>query len=157
MLWVIITVVVASFSAGILSAFTCETFEKRSVGFRTFFASVSTLVAVLLTCKVCYEKSFEEGAITREGISIPVALRPDLVGKVIRPISVVNDGGSTMLVGKDLKLYSLLGVQLESGLSTTDMVGKELIVYKKGEVTCIGVNNKPGITDIPTQIGYTNK
>lgn len=91
-----------------------------------------------------------------EGMSIPIALRPNLVGKVIRPISVVNDGGSTMLVGKDLKLYSLLGVQLESGLDDTNMVGKELIVYKKGQTTHIGIK-EPTVQAVPTQIGYTNK
>ena len=157
MLWVFITAIVTSFFAGILSVFSCRTFEKRAADLRIFLVSVFTLVAVLLTCKVCYEKSFEEGAITREGISIPAALRPELEGKVIRPLTVVKDGESALVIGNDHKLYSLLGVQLEPSLSVTNMVGKDLIIYKKGQTVCIGIK-EPEVKAVPTQIGYsTNK
>ncbi len=148
----LLIIIIASIAAGSLCVLANAPFAKFSLKTKIYFC---------IGCCFVFQSALwlrvPKPETDIEGVSIPIALRPDLVGKVIKPISVVNDGGSTMLVGKDLKLYSLLGVQLESGLSTTDMVGKELIVYKKGEVTCIGVNNKPGITDIPTQIGYTNK
>lgn len=154
MLWVIITAVVASFSAGILSVFSCRTFEKRGADLRIFLTSVFTLVAILLTCKVCYEKSFEEGAITREGISIPVALRPELEGVIITPLGVISDGDNIFIVAHD-KLYRLLGTVLEKDLTPNNMVGRKLIFYQKGKVTHIGVM-QPEVQAVPTQIGHTN-
>ncbi len=154
MLWVIITAIFTSFFAGILSVFSCRTFEKRAAGLRIFFVSGFTLVAVLLTCKVCYDRSFEEGAITREGISIPAALRPELEGKVITPLGVVCHGEVIFVIAND-KLYTLLGTVLEKDLTPTNMVGRKLIFYQKGKVTHIGVV-QPEAQAVPTQIGYTN-
>ncbi len=91
-----------------------------------------------------------------EGISIPIANRPNLIGNVIRPLSVVRDGESILVVDTNHKLYSLLGVNLESGLSLDNMVGKDLVIYKKGQIVCIGIK-EPEVKAVPTQIGYTNK
>ncbi len=146
-----------AFLGGGISTITCEAFAARSRRFRLFFAVSSTAGAVFLSANTFYKSGENHATLIESGMPIPIALRPDLVGKVIKPIRVVNDGGSIRLVGTNRKLYSLLGVQLESGLDDTNMVDKELIVYKKGEVTFIGANNKLGITSIPTQIGYTNK
>lgn len=91
---------------------------------------------------------------SHDGRAIPIVNRGDLVGKVITPLCI--DAESASVVGSDRRLYSFLDVQLEPGLSITNMVGRKLIVYKKGLKICIGIK-EPEVQAVPTQIDYTNK
>jgi hypothetical protein len=155
------TVVLASLFAALLgsllSTMTFVTFEKKGVTFRLTFAVAWTLVAILLSGKAFYKFGEDHATLIESGMSIPVAHRPDLVGKTIRPISVIQDGGAFLIVGSNRRLYSLLGVQLESDLNLTEMIDRDLIIYMKGSTVCIGVKEFNPL-NVPTQIGYsTNK
>ncbi len=139
---------------GVVSAFIC-TINKESVKNRIAGCILTSFITVVASYIVGFEDSGWRNLNYRLGMPIPIANSPDLMGEVIKPLYI--DAESALVIGNDHKLYSLLGVQLEPSLSVTNMVGKDLIIYKKGNTVCIGIK-EPEVKAAPTQIGYsTNK
>lgn len=87
----------------------------------------------------------ENGKKLSIGTSIPLSTG-DNTGKTFRPLGIVFDGESVLLINDDHKLYSLLGVRFEQGLNPTNLMtvgtNSSYILYRKGENLYFGLNDE---------------
>ncbi len=151
----VLLIIGISFAGGVVTTFICSFLEKEKVKNRI---ALCTLLILILMSTVSYlvgEYAVKSKNGTYTSTPIPLIPSANLEGAVIKPLTVVKDNESILIVATDHRLYSLIGAQLEPGLSLTNMVGIDLIVFNKGKKVCIGIQ-EPEVKAVSTQIGYSN-
>lgn len=155
----VMLLLVSALCIGVLSVFICRIMNEFPVGKRILVCAIMSLGFLSLISGVSHQYGYDwaNESADKSSLGSPISLaNGKYEGKTLKPIGVMVSGEEILLIDTDRNLYhSLLGTVLEKGLSPTNMVGNELILYRKGGAMYIGIK-EPEVHSIPSGHYPTN-